>query len=199
MRHSRGRRYEPAYVRSSWPSSMSTWCPRPNTSETAIPTLAAPSTTWQRSSDGGGTPQAFSFLLHADERMRRKVYQLTTEMKGEYLSFSAGLRGAMKEHAEIWSECRMEVLRAPVRRAALADLSRQPDKTPATGTPNPPVKGRRAMRMRRPAPRLRRRRRRNEPRRSSPSRSPPPFVQGPARGGPPQRHPPAGGQAEEGP
>ena len=72
------------------------------------------------------------FLLLADERMRRKVCQLTTELKGEYPSFSAGLRGAMKEHAEIWSECRMDVLSAPVRKAALADLFRQPDKTPAT-------------------------------------------------------------------
>ena len=115
------------------------------------------------------------FLLLADERMRRKVYQLTTELKGEYPSFSAGLRGAMKEHAEIWSECRMEVLNAPVRRAALADLSRQPDKTPATGTPNPPGKGRRVKRTANAKARAEAeaQKEKKRARRSSPSRSPP--------------------------
>ena len=102
------------------------------------------------------------FLLLADERIRRKV-------------FSAGLHGAMKEHAEIWSECRMEVLNAPVRRAALADLSRQPDKNPATGTPNPPGKGRRAKRTANAKARAEAeaQKEKKRARRSSPSRSPP--------------------------
>ena len=114
------------------------------------------------------------FLL-ADERMRRKVYQLTTELKGTYPSFSAGLRGAMKEHAEIWSECRMEVLNAPVRRAALADLSRQPDNTPATGTSNPAGKGRRAKRTAnaKVCAEAVAQKEKKRARRSSPSRSPP--------------------------
>ena len=114
------------------------------------------------------------FLLLADERMRRKVCQLTAEMKGEYPSFSAGLRGAMNEHAEIWSECRMEVMNAPVRRAALADLSRQPDQTHATRTPKPPGKGRCAKRTAN-AKALAEAEAQKEKRarRSSPSRSPP--------------------------
>ena len=103
------------------------------------------------------------------------MYQLTTELNLEYPSFSAGLRGAMKEHAEKWSECRTEVLNAPVRRAALADLSRQPDKTPATGTPNPSGKGRRAKRTANAKARAEAeaQKEKKRARRSSPSRSPP--------------------------
>ena len=126
------------------------------------------------------------FVQLADEHMRRKVYQLTTELKGEYPSFSAGQRGVMKEHTEIWSECRMEVLNGPVRRAALADLSRQPDKTPATGTPNPPGKGRRAKRTANAKARAEAEaQKERRARRSSPSGSPP-FRTGAA---PSQRHP----------
>ena len=115
------------------------------------------------------------FLVLADERMRRKVYQLTTEMKGEYPSFAAGLRGAMKEYAGIWSECRMVVLNAPVRRAALADFSKQSDKTSGKGTPNPPGKGRRAKRLAntKSHTEAETQKEKKRARRNSPSRSPP--------------------------
>ena len=79
----------------------------------------------------------------------------------------------MKEHAERRSECRMEVLNAPVCRAALADLSRQPDKTTATGTPNPPRKGRRAKRTANAKARAEAEAQKEKKRASSPPRSPP--------------------------
>ena len=78
-----------AYMRSSWPSSMSTWCPMPNTSETAIPTLAAPLDYLAELERRRRDTPGLQFLLLADERMRREVCQLTTEMK-ERISFVLG-------------------------------------------------------------------------------------------------------------
>ena len=95
----------------------------------------------------------------------------------------------------------MEVLNAPVRRAALADLSRQPDKNPTTGTPNPPGKGRRAQRTANAKARAEdeAQKEKKRARRSSPSRSPPRSYRDRLELARPKDIPQARGQAEEGP
>ena len=56
-----------------------------------------------------------SFVVLADERIRKKIHELNTEEKFAFPTFASALYNVLKEHCNIWPEARLECVSAPAR------------------------------------------------------------------------------------